>query len=257
MAGDMEVWILAILCGAYFAAGFIDSVAGGGGLVSLPAFLLTGVAPELALGTNKMAASIGTAASLTAYARKGFVLWRLACVGIPCALLGGFAGSKAILLFDGANIGKILVFFLPLGMLATLASGKETFHEQAPGFASVYVHTPIICFVLGLYDGFFGPGTGSFFILAFHFIVKIGLIHASATAKMCNLTTGLGSLIAFALHGKVLYALVVPLAAANIAGNIVGARLAMKIGPLFVRKILLGSLSILFLSLMWKFFLKG
>ena len=239
MSPDTEIWLLAILCGTYFVAGFIDSIAGGGGLISIPVFLLTGVSPELVLGTNKMAACIGTTASLATYARKGYVLWKLAYTGIPCAVLGGFTGSKAILLFDGAQIGKLLVFLLPLGILVTLMPKKESIREQRLNHTSIYVYNPIICFVLGFYDGFFGPGTGSFFILAFHFILKIGLIHASATAKIFNLTTGLGSLVAFSLHGKVLYGLAIPLAIANITGNVIGTRLAMAIGPAFVRKTLL------------------
>ncbi len=251
---EFELSVIILLCCAFFAAGFIDSIAGGGGLIAVPVFLLTGVPPELALGTNKLVSSLGTTASLMTYAKSGLVLWRMALAGLPAAIIGGFLGTKAVLLFDSASIGKIVVFLLPLGVLATLFPKKELQQAKALTPKALYVYCPLVCLILGFYDGFVGPGTGSFFILAFHFIIGIGLVHASATAKVFNLTTGIGSLVAFAWHGDVLYMLGIPLAIANIAGNIIGSKLVIKIGPQVIRKILMVSLTILFISLAWKFF---
>ena len=250
---DVEIWILVILCGVYFTAGFVDSIAGGGGLIGIPAFLLAGVPPELVLGTNKMVACIGTTSSLATYAKNGYVVWKMALAGIPAAIVGGFLGSKTVLLLDSAQIGKIIVFLLPFGILATLIPKKESQQIKELTNKAIYFYSPIICFVLGFYDGFFGPGTGSFFILLFYYILGMTLLYASATSKIFNLTTGVGSLIAFALNAKVLYVLGIPLAIANIAGNIIGSKLAMKIGAPFIRKMLIISLTILFASLAWKF----
>ena len=250
---DVEIGIVIVLCAVYFTSGFVDSIAGGGGLISVPAFLLTGIPPELALGTNKMASCIGTTSSLATYAKSGYVIWRMALAGIPAALLGGFIGSKTVLLFSSAEIGKIVVFLLPLGILATLMPKKESAQAKELTDKAIYLYSPVICFALGFYDGFFGPGTGSFFIIFFNLLLGMGLLYASATAKIFNLTTGIGSFIAFALNGKVLYALGIPLALANIAGNIIGSRLAIQIGALFIRKMLILSLTILLASLAWKF----
>lgn len=252
---ELELWVVIILCGVYFAAGFIDSIAGGGGLISIPAFLLTGIPPELALGTNKLAAAIGTASSLLTYSRSGLIVWRLALVGLPIALLGGFLGSKVLMFFDSETIGRLVVFLLPLGIFATLIPKKETGRKKEITTLTLYLIVPAICAVIGFYDGFFGPGTGSFFILALYFIVGLGLVQASATAKIFNLASNFSSLCVFVLHGKVLYTLALPLAASNIAGNIIGSKMAIRIGSAFVRKMLIFSLTLLMISLICKFYL--
>ncbi|MDR2503112.1 MAG: TSUP family transporter [Deltaproteobacteria bacterium] len=251
---ELDLWIVLALLPVYFAAGFIDSVAGGGGLIAAPAFLLTGTSPDLVLGTNKLAACMGTASSLINYARSGLALWRMAVVGLPAALLGSFLGTRVILLFDSAYIGRLIVLLLPLGVAATLIPKKDRGRKELTR-AGLYVFTPLVCLLIGFYDGFFGPGTGSFFILALHLATGVGLLQASATAKIFNLATNLGSLAVFIFYGKVLFALGLPLALANIAGNLLGSRMAIKIGAGFVRRVLSVSLSLLFFSLLWKFYL--
>ncbi|MDR1125934.1 MAG: TSUP family transporter [Deltaproteobacteria bacterium] len=256
---ELELWIVVLVGLAFFAAGFIDSIAGGGGLISVPAFLLTGVQPELVLGTSKMAASLGTASSLVTYARSGLVIWRMALCGIPACLVGAFLGSKAILHFDSGTIGKLMLVLLPIGALVTLMPKKSA--AVSKGSADLrprdlYLYNPLVCLALGFYDGFFGPGTGSFFIIAYHFFLKIGMVQASATAKVFNLATTFCSFVVFALGGHVLYLLAVPLAAANMVGNVVGSRMAIRIGAGFVRRILYVSLSLLFVSLIYKFFIE-
>lgn len=256
---ELELWIVALVCLAFFAAGFIDSIAGGGGLISIPAFLLTGVQPELVLGTSKMAASLGTASSLATYAKSGLVIWRMALCGIPACLIGAFLGSKAILYFDSDTIGKLMLVLLPIGALVTLMPKKSAAVSRESADLrprDLYVYNPLICMLLGFYDGFFGPGTGSFFIIAYHFFLKIGLVRASATAKAFNLATTFCSFVVFAFSGHVLYLLAVPLALSNMVGNVVGTRLAIRIGAGFVRKILYVSLSLLFVSLIYKFLIE-
>ena len=239
---------------AAFLTGLIDSVAGGGGLIMVPALLLTGLPTQTALGTNKFVSTLGTGAAMLNFARSGLVLWKPAFIGVPFALLGAAAGTKCVLFFDSATAGKIVIALLPFAAAATLIPrrarpGAETFSPLA-----LYVLTPLICFGVGFYDGFFGPGAGSFYILAFHFGLSMNLIKASATAKVFNLASNLGAAVVFVLNAQVLFTYAVPLTIANILGNVVGSQLAIRIGPALVRRFLLFSLCILFSTLVWRFY---
>ena len=243
----------AVCVAAAFVAGLIDSIAGGGGLITMPALLLMNVPPHLTLGTNKFASSLGTLASMLTYARKGFVVWRMTGPGVAAALAGSYMGSRYALSMDSALLGKTMVFLLPLGMLATLLPKPPVLPEHLPsvplGPLRLWVLVPLGCFAIGAYDGFFGPGTGSFLILAFHLVLGLGLIQASATAKVLNLASNVGALTAFVLGGSVWFALAVPMALANIAGNVVGSRLAIRLGAALVRRFLVLSLGLLLISL--------
>lgn len=241
---------------ASFVAGIIDSIAGGGGLITLPALLLTGIPPHMALGTGKFASTLGTGLALFNFARSNLVMWRIALIGVIFSLLGAYSGSIMALLIDSEYLGKILVALLPVGMAMTLLPKKE---QSGPAGLvkglKFWLFVPLVSFSVGAYDGFFGPGAGSFFILAFHWVLRMGLIEASATSKVFNLASNLGALIAFLLNGKVLFMLALPMAAASMAGNWVGSRMAIKAGPDMVRKFLLVSMSLLLLTLIWQYFI--
>ncbi len=239
----------------YLATGFIDGISGGGGLIALPALLLAGLPADLALGTNKLAVVLGTAASLSTYVRSGLVVRPLVRVGVPVAVVAALIGSAAIMRFDSAGIGRLIVFLLPAGIAATLFPKKNLGGTGEITARRLYVAAPLVCAVLGLYDGFFGPGSGSFFTLAFHCALGLGLLQAAATTKMFNLSTAIIALLVFMWHGKVLYLLGIPLSAANIAGNYLGSVAAVRIGAGFVRTILIFSLTLLFASLIWKFYI--
>ena len=242
-----------------FVAGLIDSIAGGGGLLLVPSLLLAGLPPQTALGTNKFAATIGTSMALFNFIRNRKVVWKIAVYGIAFALLGGFWGSKAILSFDNKIVGKIIVFLLPLAALAVIYPQKISPGTKRDRFSrlDLFLRIPMICFPIGFYDGFFGPGTGSFFILSFYLFLGIGLLQASATTKVLNFLSNLGALLMFLFEGKVIFLLGIPLALANMAGNFVGSHLAIKRGARVVRAFLLISLSVLFASLVWQYFIKG
>ena len=252
---ELELGILLLLCLVSFTAGYLDSIAGGGGLVMLPAFLLCGVPADLALGTNKLTASLGTGASLLTYARSGLVIWRMAGVGLPVAFAGAFVGSQLLLLLDSAAIGKVVVFLLPLGILGTLLPKNVRASERELTSRDLYIRLPLVCAVVSLYEGFFGPGSASFFILAFHAFLGIGLVKAVASSKIFNFTAGISSVAVYALHGRILWLEAVPLALAAILGGVVGSRMAIRSGAGFIRKILALSLTLLFISLLWKFVL--
>lgn len=239
---------------AAFFAGFIDSIAGGGGLISLPAVLIVGMPPHLALGTGKFMASIGTVASFITYARSKAVVWRIAATGMFFSLIGSMAGTQTALCVDNAVLGKIILFLLPLAALLTFMPIRKGAREKPLSPAILYVLTPVVCTAIGFYDGFFGPGTGSFLLLALHFMLGLNLVAASGTAKALNLASNASSLIVFLFNAKVYWFAAVPMAMANIAGNILGSRFALRGGPQVIRKVLLISLSLLFATLVWRYY---
>lgn len=246
-----------ICTAAAFVAGFIDAIAGGGGLITMPVLLLTGVPPHMALGSGKLGACIGSGAALLNFARSGLVLWRVALAGLGFSLLGSYVGAMATLYFDSTVMGKVLVGMLPIGMLATLLPRKA--QESRPAVLEgtrFWVSVSLTCFLVGMYDGFFGPGAGSFFILGFHYMLHINLLAASATAKVLNFTSNAGSLVAFLWNGKVLFALGLPMAVGSVLGNWLGSRMAIRTGSEVVRRVLMVSLGLLFCTLVYQYFLQ-
>lgn len=244
---------LLFLTAAAFCAGFIDSMAGGGGLLSLPATLLVGLPPQTALGTGKFMACIGTTASFITYARNGAVAWKIAAAGVVFSLAGSIAGSRTALLVDNAVLGKVILFLLPVAALLTFVPIKKAESGRTPGRLALYVLTPLFCTAIGFYDGFFGPGTGSFMLLALHLGLGLGLVGASGTAKAFNLASNASGLAVFLFYGKVYFPAAIPMAIANTAGNILGSRLALRFGPTLIRRMLLLSLGLLFATLVWRY----
>ncbi|MDR3357280.1 MAG: sulfite exporter TauE/SafE family protein [Desulfovibrio sp.] len=242
------------LLAAAFAAGFIDSIAGGGGLISLPALLVAGVPPHLSLGTNKCMSTCGTAFSLLLYARGKAVKWDIAVKGIPFALLGAYAGSRAALLLNPETLAGIIIFVLPFVAVLTFVRGRERGKPVSPGRAAIWARIVPVCFGIGFYDGFLGPGTGTFLLLGLYFLLKMDLVRASGTTKTFNLASNVGGLTGFLLGGSVVFALGASMALANIAGNIFGSRMAMNRGPEIVRKMLPVSLSLLLITLIARYF---
>lgn len=249
---------IALTCGgAALVAGFIDAIAGGGGLLTMPALLLSGVPPHLALGTNKISSCLGTAVALGAFARSHLVLWRLALAGLSFALLGSWLGSLLALQVSSAVLGKILIGLLPVGMLLTLAPKRE--REQAPEAAPpsswrFWLLAPLVCLGIGIYDGFFGPGAGSFFILALHWVLRINLLESSATSKVLNIGSNLGAIITFIWEGTVFWPLALLMTACSMLGNWFGSRMAIRVGAKAVRRFLMVSLGFLLVTLVWRYF---
>lgn len=240
---------------AGFVAGFIDSIAGGGGLITIPALLLSGLPPQLALGTNKVGCCLGTGVAMLNFARSNLILWRLALLGVGFSLVGSGIGTELALYISPDVLGKVLVILLPFAMLATLMPKKEQNRPQLTGGLRYWIMAPLCFLVVGIYDGFFGPGTGSILILALHWVLRVSLIEASATSKVMNFASNFGAMILFIWNGAVLWSVGLPMMAANIAGNWLGSRLAIKVGAEAVRRFLWVSLSLLLATLVWRFFL--
>jgi len=241
---------------AGFLAGFIDAVAGGGGLITLPALLAAGLPPHLALGTNKFQSMFGTSCALINFARKGKVIWKVAALGVPFALVGSALGARLVLFLDPSLVAKIIIGFLPPLVIVVLFSRSILRHHPLARMKkfNFWVLTPLACLLIGTYDGFLGPGTGTFLILALVFFTHLNLIGASATAKTFNLASNVGAFAMFVISGAVYFPYAIAMAGFNIAGNIVGSHFAIKRGDHFIQKILIVSLSLLFAYLIWKYF---
>lgn len=243
-----------LVCPLVGLAGFVDSIAGGGGLISLPAYLLAGLAPHNALATNKISSFLGTSASLARYIRQGFVRWRLA---VPCAVLavcGALLGARLILFTDESAVQGMLLVVLPL--VAVLMLRKKELEPTNPEAISPARQATVVLvttLVVGVYDGFYGPGTGTFLLLAYTQLAKLDVRTASGTMKIANWSSNLGSLIIFLGQGKAVVALGLAAAVFNIAGNLLGSGLVVKNGAKIVRPIILLVLTLLFVKILFGF----
>jgi uncharacterized membrane protein YfcA len=248
-------WAFAILvlCLIAFLAGFVDSIAGGGGLFLVPGFLLVGLPPQVALGQEKIVSTLGTLAAIRNFLRESKVIWQVAILGIPFSLGGAYVGAHLILLISAQVVAKLLLVLIPIGIVLFLMPKNRQVKQAAVKGAAFFAMVPIVCFCVGFYDGFFGPGTGSMFIIAFHYLLKLDLVTSSANSKLFNFASNIGALIAFVLAGKVIYTIALPLVLSNILGNHFGSKLAVKNGSDLVRKVLVFSMLTLFSSLAVKY----
>ncbi len=251
---EIEIVTIVIATFAFFAAGFVDAIAGGGGLITVPSLMLLNIPPHFALGTNKFACSLGTLAAVWTFFRNKLIMLHLVPYGFISSFLGGVLGSWVALQVESAMLGKIMAFLLPIGLIFSIFSGRALRDDMDIPLNKQKIIVSVIGLIIGSYDGFFGPSTGSFFILALHMFLGLGLVHASGTTKVFNLASNLGALAAFASGGVVLYTLAIPCALGSIIGNQLGARLAIKVGGNMVRYCLYVVLSLLFGSLIYKYF---
>ncbi|MEP9358380.1 TSUP family transporter [Sphingomonas sp. KR3-1] len=228
--------ILAFLITMALLAGTIDAMAGGGGLISLPALLAAGIPPVSALATNKLASACGTGSALLTYARAGHVDFRRFVVPALGAFLGAAAGATAVQHLDPSFLAAFVpVLLILMGcyfLLAPRMSEADRHARIGPAALTAIVTA------IGFYDGFFGPGTGSFLTTVLVALAGLGLVRAIGTTKFLNLATNLAGLLAMILGGHMLWGLAVAMAAANICGNQIGARLAIRFGGKGVRPLL-------------------
>ncbi len=236
----MNEWLIVTLASAF--AGFIDAIVGGGGLILIPALfaVFPGAAPATLFGTNKGAAVWGTAFAAWQFSRRVEMRWAALLPALGAALLGAFLGAWAVTLFSPALLRKALPFVLAALLLYTLAR-KELGRTHAPRLSGAHEAwaASAIGLVLGFYDGFFGPGTGSFFVFLFVRWLGYDFLHASASAKLLNTATNFSALVLFAMKGHVWWHFALVMAAANVLGSLAGTRLALKHGAGFVRVVFL------------------
>ena len=181
---EIELTTIVLFTIVSFVACFIDSIAGCGGLLMLPSYLLVGLPPHQTLGTNKFVATLGTGVAVSNFIRKGKLSYKIILSGIITAFLGAYAGSKLILLFDPGLVGKLIVFLLPLGIVLTLVPKKGLAKKEHLKKRDLLFRIPLICLIVGLYDGLFGPGTGAFLSLSFNVFLKFNLIESTSHSKI-------------------------------------------------------------------------
>lgn len=247
-----------ILCPMVLLAGFVDSVAGGGGLISLPAYLFVGLPPHLASGTNKTVNCLGTGLAAWKYFKSGKIRLNLALLSAVGAIFGSAFGTKLALLIPSEVFQSLLLITLPL--IALVVSFKKDFGKdrEVPVPAEDSSRDRVVCLLIGIvigcYDGVIGPGTGTFLIMAFTALVKMDLLTASGCAKLANLASNIASAVLWVLNGQVLFVLILPCAACNLLGNYLGARYAIRGGSQKVRSMIFVVLGLLFVKFSYELF---
>lgn len=241
-----------IVCPLVFLAGFVDSIAGGGGLISFPAYLLAGVPVHVILGTSKLSAFPGSIVAAARFAKSGLVQWKLA---LPCGLiaaLGAFAGARIALGVDEAVIRSLMVVVLPVVAFYVLRSKPDPGEEEKAElpFEKLLIPSLAASFVIGAYDGFYGPGTGTFLILVFAGPLKMHMKHSAGISKVVNLAADIGALLTFTASGKVNVALGVAAALFCMAGSYFGSGLVVNNGQKIVRPVILTVLVLLFAKIL-------
>ncbi|WP_343253150.1 sulfite exporter TauE/SafE family protein [Ligaoa zhengdingensis] len=248
---EPQLSTLLVVCPLVFLAGLVDSIAGGGGIISLPAYLFAGLPVHLAYGTNKFAMSSGTLIATLKYARSGCIRWKPALCSVAGALIGSWCGAQLVIYLDEKYLKYSLLVILPMVAAFLLFNrnfGRTNPEREATG-PKLYLLAFAIGLLLGAYDGFIGPGTGTFLTLAFTGLLGFSLISASGNARVVNLASNVAALAAYILGGKVLFWLGIPAALCAIAGNYLGARAAVKRGERFIRPVILLSVALLFVHM--------
>ncbi|MBX3157436.1 MAG: TSUP family transporter [Deltaproteobacteria bacterium] len=236
----MEWYVVAGLAVTAFFAGTVDAIAGGGGLITLPALLATGMPPHTALGTNKGQSVWGSGAALVSFWRADRVDRRQAAFAFPLALIGALIGAQAVLLVDKDALRPIVIATL-IGAAALLvvrkpAGAGDASPERARRYLAIAL---VLALAIGAYDGFFGPGTGTFLIVGFVALCGKSMTRATADAKVVNFASNLAALGAFARDGSVMWSVALPMALGQLAGGLLGARLAIRGGARLIRAVVL------------------
>lgn len=238
-----------IVCPMVFLAGFIDSIAGGGGLISLPAYMFAGLPVHLAIGTNKVSSVMGTSMATWRYAKSGYIPLKKALIAIPCALLGSSIGAKLSLRIDESLFKIIMLVVLPF-IAAYVLRGKALSESTQPmEGAKAMLLIALIAFVIGMYDGFYGPGTGSFLILLLTGIVRLSIREANGLTKVVNLCSNIAAVLVFLRGGTTVPLLGLTAGIFSIAGNYVGSRFFSRKGTHAVKPVLIIVLVIFFIKL--------
>lgn len=243
--------LVALLILAAFLAGFVDAIAGGGGLITVPALLLAGANPVETLATNKLQGTFGAGTAMVSYARAGHVrLKDQAGMALVSAVAGG-AGAMVAHLIPAEVLRIVMpVILVAVALFFAIKPGltdADRAQRMAPG---VFTFTAVP--LIAAYDGFFGPGTGSFFMLGFILLAGYGVLKATAHTKLLNFASNIGSLAVFAFSGAMWWAVGLAMAVAQVAGAALGARLAMRIGARLIKPLLVTTSTLMAARLLWQ-----
>ena len=231
------LWVVLLICVGVFLAGFMDAIAGGGGIISVPTYLIAfhSLPPYFALGTNKLSSGIGTIFSTARFIKNGFVDWKLFTPAILLALLGSMGGTWLQLHTPDVVLKYLLLIVLPIIAVVTLRNRSWPDTPTKIPFRKQALVVWAAALIIGAYDGYYGPGTGTLLMIVFIRLAKMDTRHAAGGVKVINLASNLGSLFTALTAGTVYIAVGLCAAAASIAGHYLGAGLAIKNGSKIVR----------------------
>lgn len=235
-------------------AGFVDAVAGGGGLIALPAYLIAGCPVHFAIGTNKVSSGMGTALATFRYARSGYIDWKLTVPCVLAAILGGSLGAEGALLIEERTFMIIMLFLLPMTAVYIMKGHALSDEKEDYPIRKTMVLACVIALGVGFYDGIYGPGTGTFLILLLSAIAHFKLTKANGTAKVINLTTNMSAMVVYLMNGKVLILLGLAAGATNLIGSYIGTRYFDKGGARAVKPVMITVIVIFFVKVLYELF---
>ncbi|WP_244834051.1 TSUP family transporter [Clostridium sp. BJN0001] len=238
---DSAISIFFLVCPLVFIGGVIDAAAGGGGLITLPAYVFSGMPLHIAYGTNKFANCIGSSIASLKFLKSGKIKIKSALISATGGLIGSWFGAKLVIILDEKYLKYCLMVILPVVALFLLFNrnfGKVSSDKKISS-KKVNILSFIIGFFIGGYDGFFGPGTGTFLVIAYTALLNFNIVTASGNAKITNFASNFAALVVYIYHGKVLFYIGIPAAICSILGNYVGAHLAIKKGVKFIKPVIL------------------
>lgn len=245
-----NIWTFVIVCPLIFLAGFVDSVAGGGGVISLPAYLIAGVPIKLAAGTNKFANGCGTALASYKYITSGNVNWLCAIPAAVGSLLGSAAGTSLAVYMREDILQMVVLATLPVvALVLFFARGFGQVEKPPKTNRQTLLLSAGIGTAVGMYDGLVGPGTGTFLTIGFSVALGYTLLKSAGCAKIANLASNVASMVIFFLHGDILFSVGIPAMVCSMLGNYVGSRFAIRGGSGKIRHVMFLVLGLLFLKL--------
>lgn len=247
---SMEVtWqMLLLVCPLVFLASFVDAIAGGGGLISLPAYLVAGLPPVTAAANNKFSSTFGTLLATYRFCRGGKVLWKPALCAVAGALPGALIGAELLKHTPERVVYIFMLVAVPVVAVVMLLR-RDREPEPKPVTAAVLAKCVGVGLICGVYDGFFGPGTGTFLILLLTWLIGMDMVSASGTAKPVNLASNVAALVSFISSGYVVYKLAVPAMLCSVVGGYLGSSMALKKGAKLIRGMMLVVMALLILKL--------
>ena len=239
-----------IVCPFLFLAGLVDAIGGGGGLISLPAYLIAGLPTHTAIATNKLSSTCGTTLATARFIKNGLVNFKLAVPSVIMAIIGSAIGAHISLIIPEKIMMHVLIVVLPIAAFFVL--NKKLFHDNENDVITLdkrtYLTASIAAFVIGMYDGFYGPGTGTFLLLVFTKLGKLNMEKATGNVKVVNLSSNISALVTFILAGKILLGLGLAASCFSIAGHYVGAGMVVNNGVKIIKPIILVVLVLLLIK---------
>lgn len=247
---EFGLYSIIALCFVGFCAGYIDAVAGGGGMLNLPALLFAGVPPTSALAVNKISGIAGTFLAVIKFTLSKKIHWKTVIITAAPCLVASYLGGKAALEISATVLAWAILVCIPIALFIVLRDKQENDQvEEENTPKTLMAITPI-----GFYDGILGPGTGTYMAIALRKVLKFDLLKATATIKPLNLLTNLGAAVAFILAGKVIWSIAIPMLIASSIGGWLGSQSAIKGGEGFIRKLLIIVLTVMLVANLYKMF---